>query len=89
MALPVQQEVTVVPVTSQIENSFALPAIKDFEKVITNKRKPSSFATPNNPTGYLYSRKEMEAFEKYLHQTQFNIISVMKLTVNFVTLVNM
>ena len=55
--------VTVVPVTSQIENSFALPAIKDFEKVITNKTKAILICNPNNPTGYLYSRKEMEALK--------------------------
>ena len=52
--------VNVVPITSYIENGFALPPIEDFEKVITNKTKAVIICNPNNPTGYLYSRKEME-----------------------------
>ncbi len=52
--------VNVVPITSYIENGFALPPIEDFEKVITPKTKAVIICNPNNPTGYLYSRKEME-----------------------------
>jgi len=52
--------VNVVPITSYIENGFALPPIEDFEKVITKKTKAVVICNPNNPTGYLYSRKEME-----------------------------
>ena len=53
--------VTVVPITSQIENGFALPPIADFEKKITSKTKAIVICNPNNPTGYLYSRAELEA----------------------------
>jgi len=52
--------VNVVPITSYIENGFALPPIEDFEKVITSKTKAVVICNPNNPTGYLYSRREME-----------------------------
>jgi aspartate aminotransferase len=52
--------VNVVPITSAIETGFALPPIEDFEKVITPKTKAIIICSPNNPTGYLYSRKEME-----------------------------
>ncbi|MFC0771762.1 pyridoxal phosphate-dependent aminotransferase [Terrimonas alba] len=52
--------INVVPITSYIENGFALPPIEDFEKVITAKTKAILICSPNNPTGYLYSRKEME-----------------------------
>lgn len=52
--------VKVVPITSHIENGFALPPISEFEKVITPKTKGIVICNPNNPTGYLYSRKEME-----------------------------
>lgn len=52
--------VNVVPITSHIENGFALPPIEDFEKVITSKTKAVIICSPNNPTGYLYSREEME-----------------------------
>jgi aspartate aminotransferase len=52
--------VKVVPITSSIENGFALPPISDFEKVITSNTKAVIVCSPNNPTGYLYSRQEME-----------------------------
>jgi len=55
--------VKVVPITSYIENGFALPPIADFEKVITPKTKGIVICNPNNPTGYLYSRDEMEALK--------------------------
>lgn len=55
--------VKVVPITSQIETGFALPPIEDFEKVITVKTKAIIICNPNNPTGYLYSREEMEALK--------------------------
>ncbi|MBC7948445.1 MAG: pyridoxal phosphate-dependent aminotransferase [Chitinophagaceae bacterium] len=55
--------VKVVPITSTIETGFALPPIADFEKVITPKTKAIIICSPNNPTGYLYSRKEMEALK--------------------------
>jgi aspartate aminotransferase len=56
--------VNVVPITSAIETGFALPPIEDFEKVITAKTKVIIICSPNNPTGYLYSRAEMEALKK-------------------------
>ncbi len=54
----------VVPVTSSIETGFALPPIADFEKSITAKTKAIIICNPNNPTGYLYSREEMEALKE-------------------------
>ncbi|HJS54332.1 MAG TPA: pyridoxal phosphate-dependent aminotransferase [Chitinophagaceae bacterium] len=56
--------VKVVPITASIETGFALPPIEDFEKVITSKTKAIIICSPNNPTGYLYSRNEMEALKK-------------------------
>ncbi len=56
--------VNVVPITSKIENGFALPPIHDFEKVITSKTRAIIICSPNNPTGYLYSREEMEALKE-------------------------
>ncbi|MES1217313.1 MAG: pyridoxal phosphate-dependent aminotransferase [Bacteroidota bacterium] len=55
--------VNVVPITSYIETGFALPPVEEFEKVITNKTKAILICNPNNPTGYLYSRNEMEALK--------------------------
>ncbi|MPQ48740.1 aminotransferase class I/II-fold pyridoxal phosphate-dependent enzyme [Marinifilum sp. N1E240] len=51
--------VKVVPITSNIENDFALPAIEEFEKLMTPKTKAIVICNPNNPTGYLYSKEEL------------------------------
>ncbi|RYF86571.1 MAG: pyridoxal phosphate-dependent aminotransferase [Chitinophagaceae bacterium] len=56
----VEAGVKVVPIPSKIETGFALPPIADFEKVITPATKAIIVCSPNNPTGYLYSRQEME-----------------------------
>jgi aspartate aminotransferase len=50
--------VKIVPVTSKIENDFALPPINEIEKKITSKTKGIIVCSPNNPTGYLYSKEE-------------------------------
>jgi aspartate aminotransferase len=50
----------VVPVISKIEDNFALPAIEEFEKLITNKTKAILICNPGNPTGYLYSKEEIK-----------------------------
>lgn len=52
--------VTVVPVISKIEDNFALPNIEDFEKLITKKTKAILICNPGNPTGYLYSKEEID-----------------------------
>lgn len=52
--------VKVVPVTSYIESGFALPPIEAFEKLITPRTRAIMICNPNNPTGYLYSREELE-----------------------------
>ncbi len=51
----------VVPVISRIENGFALPPVADFEKLITPRTRGILICNPNNPTGYLYSRDELES----------------------------
>jgi len=51
---------TVVPVTATIENGFALPPVEEIEKKITDKTKAIVICNPGNPTGYLYSKQELE-----------------------------
>ena len=58
--------VTVVPVTSHIENGFALPPIDEIEKKITSKTKAIVICNPNNPTGYLYSNEEMQQLKQII-----------------------
>lgn len=51
---------TVVPVTATIESGFALPPVEEIEKKITAKTKAIVICNPANPTGYLYSKEELE-----------------------------
>lgn len=50
----------VVPVGSSIESGFALPAVEEFEKKITSKTRAIVICNPGNPTGYLYTKEELE-----------------------------
>lgn len=56
--------VEVVTIPSSIESGFALPPMAAFEKAITPRTKAIIICSPNNPTGYLYSRAEMEALKE-------------------------
>lgn len=59
-----QAGVVIKPVRSFIESGFALPSITNFEKVITRKTKAIMICNPGNPTGYLYTRNELEALRE-------------------------
>lgn len=52
--------VRVVPITTRIEDGFALPPAERFEELITEKTRGILICNPNNPSGSLYSREEME-----------------------------
>jgi aspartate aminotransferase len=67
--------IKIVPVTSSIENGFALPPIPEFEKLITPKTKAILICNPNNPTGYLYSKAEMEQLEDICLRKQLFLFS--------------
>ena len=58
-----QADVQVVPVRSFIESGFALPSKEAFEAVITPRTKAIMICNPGNPTGYLYSREELESLK--------------------------
>jgi aspartate aminotransferase len=62
----VESGVKVIPVTSHIETGFALPTIEAFEKAITPNTKAILICNPNNPTGYLYSKDEMESLKRLI-----------------------
>ena len=59
----VAASVAVVPVTSSIDTGFALPSISELQKKITARTRAIIICNPNNPTGYLYSRAELEALK--------------------------
>ena len=50
----------VIPVTAYINDGFALPPVEEFEKKITAKTKAIVICNPGNPTGYLYSKEELQ-----------------------------
>ncbi len=62
----VEAGVSVVPITSYIENGFALPPIEAIEAKITPRTKAIVICNPNNPTGYLYSASEMEQLKNII-----------------------
>lgn len=59
MAFAISAGATIKTVPSTIERGFALPPIAEFEKLITPKTKGILICNPNNPTGYLYTHREM------------------------------
>ncbi len=67
--------VKVVPIPSSIESGFALPAIADFEKAITPRTKAIMVCNPNNPTGYLYSKEELEVLQEIVKKYDLYLIA--------------
>lgn len=59
MAFAVSAGAVIRPIRSTIENGFALPSIEQFEELINERTRGILICNPNNPTGYLYTRKEM------------------------------
>jgi aspartate aminotransferase len=67
--------VNVVPVISKIESNFALPPISDFEKLISPKTKAILICNPGNPTGYLYSKEEIEKLAEIVKKHDLFLIA--------------
>ena len=59
MAFAISAGAVIRPVVASIENGFALPPIEEFEKLINDRTRGILICNPNNPTGYLYTRREM------------------------------
>ncbi|MCM1489205.1 MAG: pyridoxal phosphate-dependent aminotransferase [Muribaculum sp.] len=59
MAFAISAGAKIVSIPSSIDKGFALPPIEEFEKLITPRTKGILICNPNNPTGYLYTIKEM------------------------------
>ena len=67
--------ITVVPVRSGIDTGFALPPIGEFKKLITPKTKGILICNPGNPTGYLYSRAELETLRDIVKEHDLYLFS--------------
>ena len=57
-------DIKIRPITSSIENQFSLPPVKEFEKLINDRTKGIMICNPNNPTGYLYSKEELNTLKE-------------------------
>ncbi|TBN05553.1 pyridoxal phosphate-dependent aminotransferase [Hyunsoonleella flava] len=60
IAFATANSIKVRPIISSIEDNFALPSIAEFEKLISSRTKAIMICNPGNPTGYLYSKEEIE-----------------------------
>jgi len=67
--------IKIKPIFSSIESGFALPPIEEFEKNITEKTKAILVCNPNNPTGYLYSKEELEVLRDIVKKHNLFLIS--------------
>lgn len=67
--------IEVKPITTDIEDSFALPPMEEFEKLITPKTKGIVICNPNNPTGYLYSQEELEKLRDIIKKHDLYLFS--------------
>jgi aspartate aminotransferase len=67
--------VRIVPVVSKIDTNFALPPIEEFEKLITNRTKAILICNPGNPTGYLYSKEEIEKLAQIVKKHDLFLIA--------------
>ncbi|MDD3803508.1 MAG: pyridoxal phosphate-dependent aminotransferase [bacterium] len=67
--------VKVVPLTTKVEDGFHLPEERELEKVITSKTKAILICSPNNPTGTIFTRKEMEMVVRVAKKHNLYILS--------------
>lgn len=75
MAFAVSAGAIIRPVSSTIEEGFALPPIEKFEELINERTKGIMICNPNNPTGYLYSRAEMNQIKKLIQKYDLYLFS--------------
>ncbi|SEG32631.1 aspartate aminotransferase [Halpernia humi] len=67
--------VKVVAIPSSIDTGFSLPPMEDFEKKITEKTRAIIICNPGNPTGYLYTREELQKLAEIAVKHDIVIIS--------------
>ncbi len=75
MAFAISAGAVIRPVVSTIEDGFALPSIKAFEEQINERTRGILICNPNNPTGYLYTRKEMAQIQSLVKKYDLFLFS--------------
>jgi aspartate aminotransferase len=67
--------VKIKPIATNIQSGFAMPSMKEFENLITPSTKAILLCNPNNPTGYLYSKEELEQLRDIVAKHDLFLIS--------------
>ena len=75
MAFAISAGAVIRPVVSTIEQGFALPDVAEFEKLINERTRGILICNPNNPTGYLYTRREMERIRELVKRYDLFLFS--------------
>ena len=70
-----ENDVNIVPVPSSIENNFGLPPVEEFAKKITDKTRAILICNPGNPTGYVYSKEELEQLKEIVLKHDIYLIA--------------
>lgn len=75
MAFAISAGAVIRPITSSIEDGFALPDVSRFEELINERTRAILICNPNNPTGYLYTRREMEQIREMVKKHDLYLFS--------------
>jgi len=75
MAFAISAGAVIRPITSTIEESFALPSLDRFEELINERTRGILICNPNNPSGYLYTRKEMNQIKEMVKKHDLFLFS--------------
>ena len=70
-----ENDVNIVPVPSTIETNFGLPPVEEFAKKITDKTRAILICNPGNPTGYVYSKEELEQLKEIVLKHDIYLIA--------------
>ena len=75
MAFAISAGAVIRPITSSIEDGFALPDVSKFEELMNERTRAILICNPNNPTGYLYTRREMEQIRALVQKHDLYLFS--------------
>jgi aspartate aminotransferase len=75
MAFAISAGAIIRTIPSSIDNGFKLPAMEEFEMLITDRTKAIMICNPNNPTGYLYTQKEMNSLREIVRKHNLFLFS--------------
>lgn len=75
IAFSVASGVKVVPAVGSIDDNFALPSVNAFEKLITPKTRAILICNPGNPTGYVYSKQEIQKLASIVKENDLFLIA--------------